>query len=92
VEGLFCEGGGPCLELLAPLPGSTVLDPWLRGPAKLYHLAYEVDDLESSLTALRAGGARVVRPPVPSVAFAGRPIAFVMLPNRLLVEYIGSAP
>jgi methylmalonyl-CoA/ethylmalonyl-CoA epimerase len=91
VNGLFCEGGGPRLELLAPLPGSDVLDPWLRGPAKLYHLAYEVQDIDVALERVTRDGARVVRPSVPAVAFDGRPIAFLMLRNRLLVEYIGSA-
>jgi methylmalonyl-CoA/ethylmalonyl-CoA epimerase len=91
VSGLFCEGGGPRLELLAPLAGSETLDPWLRGPAKLYHLAYEVSDVDDAAAAMAADGARVVRPPVPAVAFDGRPITFLMLPNRLLVELIGSA-
>jgi methylmalonyl-CoA/ethylmalonyl-CoA epimerase len=92
VAGLFCEGGGPRLELLAPLPGSEVLDPWLRGPARMYHLAYEVGDVGGASAAMTLDGGRIVRPPVPAVAFDGRPIAFLMLPNRLLVELIGSAP
>jgi methylmalonyl-CoA/ethylmalonyl-CoA epimerase len=91
VAGLFCEGGGPRIELLAPLPGSEVLDPWLRGPARMYHLAYEVPVIADAVAAQSAGGARVVRAPVPAVAFDGREIAFLMLPNRLLVELIGSA-
>jgi methylmalonyl-CoA/ethylmalonyl-CoA epimerase len=91
VTGLFCEGGGPRIELLAPLQGSDVLDPWLRGPARMYHLAYEVPDVQVALEAMTAGGARIVRPPVPAVAFDGRHITFLMLPNRLLVELIGSA-
>jgi methylmalonyl-CoA/ethylmalonyl-CoA epimerase len=91
VSGLFCEGGGPRLELLAPLEGSDVLDPWLRGPAKLYHLAYEVPDVDGASAAMTADGARMVRAPVPAVAFDGRLITFLMLPSRLLVELIGSA-
>lgn len=92
VTGLFCEGGGPRIELLAPLPDSDVLEPWLRGPARMYHLAYEVPSIVQGASALEADGARVVRPPVPAVAFDGREITFLMLPNRLLVELIGSAP
>lgn len=91
VSGLFCEGGGPRLELLAPLQGSDTLDPWLRGPAKLYHLAYEVADVGGASAAMTLDGGRIVRPPVPAVAFDRRPITFLMLPNRLLVELIGSA-
>lgn len=93
VAGLFCEdaAGGPRIELLAPLPGCDVLDPWLRGPAKLYHLAYEVPEIEPAIDRATREGARLVRPPVPAVAFDGRPIAFLMLPTRLLVEYVGLA-
>ena len=88
VTGLFCEGPGPRMELLAPLPGSAVLDPWLRGPARMYHLAYELTGLAGALDAAVAADARIVAEPVGAVAFGGRPIAFVMLRTRLLVELI----
>jgi methylmalonyl-CoA/ethylmalonyl-CoA epimerase len=88
VTGLFLEGSGPRLELLAPLQGSTVLDPWLAVNAKLYHLAYEVPALGQAAAAAKAAGARQVSRPEPAVAFDGRPISFFMLRNRLLIELI----
>jgi methylmalonyl-CoA/ethylmalonyl-CoA epimerase len=88
VRGLFVGGQTPRLELLQPLASDGVLTPWLKRGVKLYHLAYETDDLEQAIARLREGRAKLVVPPVESVAFGGRRIAFVMLPTCLLVELI----
>jgi methylmalonyl-CoA/ethylmalonyl-CoA epimerase len=88
VRGRFLVGQGPRLELLEPLSGSEVLSPFLRRGVKCYHHAYEVECLDTSLSAFRAMRALVVREPVPAVAFDGRRIAFVMLPNAWMVELI----
>jgi methylmalonyl-CoA/ethylmalonyl-CoA epimerase len=88
ITGVFVEGLGPRLELLAPLEGSAVLDPWLRGGSRMYHLAYEVADLDAAVTSAEAEGARLVSEPVPSVAFDQRRICFLMLRVRLLTELI----
>ena len=91
VRGRFLGGVEPRLELLAPLAEAGVLAPWMKTGAKLYHLAYEARDPEAVLETLRAGRGRVLVPPVPAVAFHGRAISFVMLPNLLLVELISSS-
>jgi methylmalonyl-CoA/ethylmalonyl-CoA epimerase len=91
IAGVFLEGSGPRLELLAPLPGRDVLDPWLHG-AKMYHLAYEVDDLDGALVAAGRVRARQVSRPVPAVAFEGRRICFVMLRTMFLLELIEAPP
>jgi methylmalonyl-CoA/ethylmalonyl-CoA epimerase len=88
VRGVFIGGQTPRLELLEPHGATGVLTPWLKADIKLYHLAYEVDDLDGSLASLRESRARLVIPPTPAIAFGGRAIAFVMLRNRLLVELI----
>jgi methylmalonyl-CoA/ethylmalonyl-CoA epimerase len=93
VIGLFLEGPGPRLELLAPSGDSQVLDPWLAGRAKMYHLAYEVPEMRQAIEAAAAAGARRVSEPAPAVAFGGREICFVMLRTLFLVELIqGPAP
>ncbi|MFO1305813.1 MAG: VOC family protein [Burkholderiales bacterium] len=95
VRGLFVGGQAPRLELLEPLPGheNGVLSPWLAASIKLYHLAYETPALAESIAQLRKSRAKVVVEPVPAVAFDGRHIAFLLLPNRLLVELIeGKSP
>ena len=90
VSGRFLVAGGPRLELLVPLGQQGTLTPWLKSGVKLYHLAYETPDIEAGLVHLRSQGAKVLVPPVPAVAFGGRQIAFLMLPNMLLVEIIAS--
>ena len=90
VRGRFLIGGGPRLELLAPLSAGGVLTPWLKSGVKLYHLAYETPGLDDELARLRNAGAKLVVPPVPATAFASRKIAFLMLPNLLLTELIES--
>ena len=89
VRGLFLAGQSPRLELLSPLATKGVLEPWIKSSTKLYHLAYQTPDLPQAIAELRQYRAKLVVDPVPAVAFGGRQIAFVMLPNMLLVELIG---
>jgi len=90
IRGRFLVGPGPRLELLAPIPGRDVLDPWLKSQVKLYHLAFEVQGIVEVMAQLVKRRAHIVSGPVPAVAFNGRPIAFLMLPNLLLIELIGA--
>jgi methylmalonyl-CoA/ethylmalonyl-CoA epimerase len=91
VRGVFIVGPGPRLELLEPLGGSHTLDPWLRAGSRMYHLAFEVADLDGTLATARSElQAIVVRPPTPAPAFGGRRIAFVMMRNRALIEFVES--
>lgn len=92
IRGRFLAGGGPRLELLEPLPGSQTLTPFLTRGVKCYHHAYEVASIEASVEVLTAARARMIAPPVAAVAFDGRRIAFLMLPNRWMVELIDAEP
>lgn len=90
VRGRFLDGQSPRLELLVQTGTTGVLDPWLANGTKLYHLAYEADDLDAAVSALCAAGARVVVPAVPAVAFGGRTITFLLLRTMMLVEVISA--
>jgi methylmalonyl-CoA/ethylmalonyl-CoA epimerase len=90
IKGRFLAGPGPRLELLVQLPGSDVLEPWLAGPARIYHQAFEVDDIESAIADLERAGARVAAPPTPAVAFEGRRIVFLLFGGMQMVELIES--
>lgn len=92
VRGIFLAGQQPRLEILEPLDNASgVLTSWLRAGTKLYHLAYEVVHLDDAIASMRRSRAKLVVPPTPAVAFQGRHIAFLMLPNRLLVELIAKS-
>jgi methylmalonyl-CoA/ethylmalonyl-CoA epimerase len=88
IRGRFLTGPGPRLELLVELAGADVLRPWLAQGVKIYHQAYEVDDLSAEIRELELAGARMVRSPVPAPAFGDRRICFVALRNAMLVELI----
>lgn len=93
VQGVRCcfmNGPGPLLELLTPLCNSSPLIPWLHQGVKMYHQAYEISSMDRALTDLSANRAKIVSQPVPAVAFGGRMIAFLILPNLLLIELIES--
>lgn len=89
VRGVFLVGPGPRLELLEPYEGSATLDPWLRAGSRLYHQAFEVDDLDTALgSARREMRAHIIRAPMPAPAFGGRRVAFLLLRNSSLIELI----
>jgi glyoxalase/bleomycin resistance protein/dioxygenase superfamily protein len=90
IRGIFLSGGGPRIELLEELPGSSVLQPWLRGGTKIYHHCYETADLAGESERLRRGGAALARRPMPAIAFGGRCVSFFVLPSRYLVELLES--
>src|SRR5580704_125151 len=54
----------------------------------LHHLCYEVDDLDLHLRQMRTQGSVPARPPLPAVAFDGRRIAWMLTPDRLLLEFL----
>jgi methylmalonyl-CoA/ethylmalonyl-CoA epimerase len=88
IRGRFLGGPGPRLELLVELADGAVLRPWLAQGVKIYHQAYEVDDLSAEIRTLEEAGAVMVRSPVPATAFGDRRICFLALRNTMLVELI----
>jgi methylmalonyl-CoA/ethylmalonyl-CoA epimerase len=92
MRGQFMVGGSgagaPRVELVAPYGEQNPVKSWLRQGVKLYHLGFIADDLPTEIERLRAQRAKLMFPPTPAVAFGNRRVAFVMLPNSLLVEII----
>ena len=54
----------------------------------LHHACYEVLDLEQELSDFRSRGSLIVKRPKPAVAFQGRRIAWVLTPEKFLVELL----
>lgn len=80
--------GAPRVELVAPHGAQSAVTPWLERGIKLYHLAFLATDLSAEIKRMREHRAKLVLPPTPAVAFSNRHVAFVMLPNLLLIEMI----
>ncbi|HKQ46827.1 MAG TPA: VOC family protein [Phycisphaerae bacterium] len=75
------------IELLEPAGSPGPLDSILRRGIALYHICYEVDDLDERLLGLVNGGANLLSAPKPAVAFGGRRVAFVMV-QGLMIELV----
>ncbi len=88
VAGCFLIGPGPRIELLENLPDSQTLTPWTNAGIKMYHFAYQVNNIQSALEWARHHRAKVTVQPVPATAFSGRRISFVMFRNGLMLEFV----
>ena len=78
---------GTALELVED-QGDGPVGGWLKRGARLYHICFEVDDLDAELDILRGRGCIVVSPPKPAVLFEGRRVAFVLDRELGLIELL----
>jgi methylmalonyl-CoA/ethylmalonyl-CoA epimerase len=80
---------GALVELVEPLHESNPVRQFIGSPrGGLYHLCYEVDDLEATIARFRRKRCLPLAAAVPAVAFDGRRIVFMMTPQRDLVELV----
>ena len=87
---IFLDMGGPTqLELLEPLgPDSPVIRHMEKGGG-LYHLCFEVDDLDKILNRVQENGkAMLVKSPVAAPAIENRRVAFVVTSDQDLIEFV----
>jgi len=83
---------GGLVELLEPHGEKSPVLRHLRQGGGLYHICYEVDDLDGTIQRIRdSGDAMVVCEPVAAPAIAGRRVAFVVTEDRDLIEFVESA-
>lgn len=86
---MFMTGGGPRIELLENLPGSAMLDQFLKtGDFVFYHMGYLTDSMEETVSRNREAGGKMISPPMPATAFGGRNICFFAFAGGIIVEYI----
>ncbi len=82
-------GGDLCVEVLGlPEDGDSPIASHVEAGGGAYHLCYAVADLEASLEAARAAGARMVVDPRADDAYDGRRVAFLMHPAHGLFELV----
>ncbi|HYZ71433.1 MAG TPA: VOC family protein [Chthoniobacterales bacterium] len=76
------------IELVEPSAEDSPVVAFLNRGGGLHHLCYEVDNLELHMQLMRADGSVPARSPLPAVAFDGRRIAWMLTPDRLLLEFL----
>jgi methylmalonyl-CoA/ethylmalonyl-CoA epimerase len=80
---------GTTIELVEPIGKDSPVSRFVgttRGG--LYHLCFEVDDLDAEIARFRKKGCLPLSKPVAAVAFGGRRIVFMMTPQRDLIELL----
>jgi methylmalonyl-CoA/ethylmalonyl-CoA epimerase len=80
----------PLVELVEPGGPESPVSQFLQRGGGLHHLCYEVRDLDSHLRSCLSIGTRIIRAPVPAVAFGGRRIAWGITKKKLLMEFLES--
>lgn len=94
VEAVLLDVGENHVELLAPLGEDTPVGRFLakKGPG-LHHVAYQVDDIASTLDALRASGQPLIDE-TPRVGIRGSLVAFLHPKGTagVLTEIVEPAP
>jgi len=89
------EGKGPHIELLEPDGEDSPIAGFLakRGGG-LHHVCFEVDDIDGAMRELAQKGFQPLSSPVKCIGYdrsfelEGTRIAFLMMPNKLLVELL----
>lgn len=80
-------------ELVAPNgPDSKLSNALRRTKGGTHHVCYQVEDIEGACVRLREQSMLVIAEPVASVAFGGRPIAWLVDGAGMLVELVQSGP
>jgi methylmalonyl-CoA/ethylmalonyl-CoA epimerase len=89
----FLKAGhqSPLLELVEPLGQNSPVFRFLSDRGGLHHLCYEVLSIPEHLDRIRAAGGVIVSRAKPAVAFGGRPIAWALTREKLLLEFLQEA-
>lgn len=76
------------VELVAPDSPKSKLAAALERGGGLNHLCYATPDIAATIAAMTKRGMRLIRTPVPAVAFGGRKIAWLLGKDFALVELV----
>ena len=88
---LLTEGDSDAaLELITPLCAVSPIARYLKADSSSYHICYEVPNIAEAVAWLKAKGCLLISGPFSAAAFEGRPVAWLYLPNRHLVELLQS--
>jgi methylmalonyl-CoA/ethylmalonyl-CoA epimerase len=90
IRGLFMRAGTMQIELIEPLSPESPVCTFLARGIQMYHQAFVSHNLRAAVRVLIDKGAVIVSHPKPAIAFGGRQVCFLLLPNRSLIELIAS--
>jgi len=79
---------GVTIELIAPLTRDSPVSSFLSKGTGLYHVCFEVDDIDKALANARKHGAIIVSKPTEARLYEGRRISFLYTRDKYLVEFV----
>jgi methylmalonyl-CoA/ethylmalonyl-CoA epimerase len=86
---VFLDLRGTQLELIEPLGQDSPVAARVSKAPGLFHLCFEVDDLDETLSRLEASeDATVIKPPQAAPAIGNRRVAFVVTRGNDLIEFV----
>ena len=78
------------IELIAPLDDESPVTDLLKKRQALYHLCFEVPDIEVAKTEARKNGAIIISQPVEAPLFDDRKICFLFTKDHYVIELVES--
>ena len=78
------------IELISPIGEDSPVTNLLKKRQSLYHLCYEVLDIEEAKNQARKNGAVVISKPVEAPLFDGRKICFLFTKDQYVIELVES--
>lgn len=88
VKVAFLLIGGSRVELVQPVGAGSAAGTRVRTDDRLDHLCFLCSDFEERVSRARDDGGIVVRPPVPSEAFEGRRMCFILDTGLGRIEWV----
>lgn len=76
------------IELISPLGDDSPVKNLLEKRQSLYHLCYEVEDIEEAMKNARKSGAVIISKPVEAPLFDERKICFLFTRDRYVIELV----
>ena len=76
------------IELISPLTEDSPVSNLLEKRQSLYHLCYEVPDIEEAQKKARENGAVIISKPVEAPLFDSRKICFLFTRDRYVIELV----
>jgi len=80
------------IELIAPLGDDSPVADLLKKRQSLYHLCFEVADIEQAKAQARKNGAIIISQPVEAPLFDDRKICFLFTKDHYIIELVEKAP